>query len=486
MKEKNVKERVRSRMKGLVSLLLAISLCFGYAPTVKADAPTPTTKYYFLTGMSEYVVYENGGYDYPNRWNRGHLCTSNLDDIFDSLDDWCDAYWEENQESTSWENQWADFVAATDGTDSIADFENQGSTTMSVPENSSFVVQHCQSGCYITFELNGEALLDQHLMGAEEQDEFVILSGNYQVDFELVRDNNAGNTQLLTINQKAENPQVTTSSEVTIEPGTTSTVPVTVTASVSDGGSLSYQWYKNTTASTTGGTLISGATSATYSAPTTEVGTTYYYCKVKNTITVPHQQNGEVYTDEAEVASSPIKVDVHAHSFGAWKKFNENQHCRECSCGEKQYEDHAWGKGVVTKKATPTSKGVKTYTCSVCHATKTESIPKTAKYTNTLTVSKVNGSVYSVANKTLKKKAQSFKIKKVLRVSKARGKVTYKKVSASSKINKYVSITKDGTVKLKKAKVKKGTYTVKVKVTAAGDKSYKSKSVTKTFKIKVK
>lgn len=486
MKEKNVKERVRSRMKGLVSLLLAISLCFGYAPAVKADAPTPTTKYYFLTGMSEYVVYENGGYSYPRCWDRGHLCTSNLDNIFASLNDWCDVYWEDNQEYTGWENQWPYFVAATNGTDSIADFENQGSTTMSVPENSSFVVQHCQSGCYITFELNGEALLDHHQMNVQEQDEFAIYSGNYQVDFEIVSSDN-GNTQLLTINQKALNPQLTTSSDVTLLSGSALSVPVEVTASSSDGGSLSYQWYKNTTVSTTGGTLISGATSATYSAPTTEVGTTYYYCKVKNTISVPHQLNKqEVYTDEAEVASSPIKVDVHTHSFGAWKNFDSKQHYRECSCGEKQYENHAWGKAVVTKKATPTSKGVKTYTCSVCHATKTESIPKTAKYTNTLTVSKVNGSVYSVANKTLKKKAQSFKIKKVLRVSKARGKVTYKKVSASSKINQYVSITKDGTVKVKKADVKKGIYTVKVKVTAAGDKSYKSKSVTKEFKIKVK
>ncbi|MFN9113521.1 MAG: hypothetical protein ACK5XN_25900, partial [Bacteroidota bacterium] len=44
--------------------------------------------------------------------------------------------------------------------------------------------------------------------------------------------------------------------------------------------SLSYQWYSNTTNSNTGGTPISGATSASYSVPTGTAGTYYYYCVV--------------------------------------------------------------------------------------------------------------------------------------------------------------------------------------------------------------
>jgi hypothetical protein len=44
-----------------------------------------------------------------------------------------------------------------------------------------------------------------------------------------------------------------------------------------------YQWYSNTTASTTGGTGISGATNNTYTPPAyTSTGTYYYYCVVKN------------------------------------------------------------------------------------------------------------------------------------------------------------------------------------------------------------
>jgi uncharacterized protein YjdB len=59
---------------------------------------------------------------------------------------------------------------------------------------------------------------------------------------------------------------------------------LSVTATVSDGStSLSYQWYSNTTNSTTGGNLISGATSKTYTPSTTTIGTMYYYVIVTNT-----------------------------------------------------------------------------------------------------------------------------------------------------------------------------------------------------------
>ena len=46
------------------------------------------------------------------------------------------------------------------------------------------------------------------------------------------------------------------------------------------GSQLTYQWYSNTTASTTGGTAISGATTATLTIPSTATGTNYYYVVV--------------------------------------------------------------------------------------------------------------------------------------------------------------------------------------------------------------
>jgi len=58
-------------------------------------------------------------------------------------------------------------------------------------------------------------------------------------------------------------------------------VPTTLSVTVSGGvGTSSYQWYSNTVNSTTGGTLISGATNNSYVPPTTIVGTKYYYCVI--------------------------------------------------------------------------------------------------------------------------------------------------------------------------------------------------------------
>lgn len=75
---------------------------------------------------------------------------------------------------------------------------------------------------------------------------------------------------------------------ITVQPSTTNQVicpsatisPLTVTAT---GPGLSYQWYRNTTATTTGGTILSGATSASYSPLNTVVGTAYYYVVVTGT-----------------------------------------------------------------------------------------------------------------------------------------------------------------------------------------------------------
>ncbi|MFB9325551.1 S-layer homology domain-containing protein, partial [Paenibacillus aurantiacus] len=79
-----------------------------------------------------------------------------------------------------------------------------------------------------------------------------------------------------------------------------------LTVAASGGVALSYQWYSNTTNSTSGGTLISGATSATYAAPTGTAGTTYYYVVVTNTDT------GATGQSTATATSSVAKVQVNA------------------------------------------------------------------------------------------------------------------------------------------------------------------------------
>lgn len=83
-----------------------------------------------------------------------------------------------------------------------------------------------------------------------------------------------------------------------------SSVSLSVTASVSDGGAVSYQWYRNTTNSATGGTKISGAKNSTYDVPTTGAGTMYYYCIVTNT------NSGVSGSTSATATSSVAKVAV--------------------------------------------------------------------------------------------------------------------------------------------------------------------------------
>jgi len=58
---------------------------------------------------------------------------------------------------------------------------------------------------------------------------------------------------------------------------------VTVGATVSDGGTLSYQWYRSATGVNSGGTAINGATAAGFTPPTDAIGTLYYYAVVTNT-----------------------------------------------------------------------------------------------------------------------------------------------------------------------------------------------------------
>lgn len=65
------------------------------------------------------------------------------------------------------------------------------------------------------------------------------------------------------------------------QPVTTASLCVGQTISVTAvGEQLAYQWYSNTSSSTIGGTAISGATTATFTIPSTATGTNYYYVVV--------------------------------------------------------------------------------------------------------------------------------------------------------------------------------------------------------------
>ncbi len=113
--------------------------------------------------------------------------------------------------------------------------------------------------------------------------------------------------------------------------------------------------------------------------------------------------------------------------------------------------------------------------------------PTTAKVTNKKeNPIKVTVKAKTVKLKKLKKKAQKAK---AITVKNAQGKVTYKlvKKGITKKIRKLVKIGSNGVLTIKKwKKAKKGTYKIKVKITAAGNSNYNAKTVTKTVKVKVK
>ena len=150
---------------------------------------------------------------------------------------------------------------------------------------------------------------------------------------------------------------------------------------------------------------------------------------------------------------------------------------------------HTWDKGVITVAATSTKEGIKTYTCTGCNETKTESIPKlegtqdkTPNNTSSENVSNEKkaqvitiGKLPKLTVKKLKKKGKSFNLK-----ASGKGKLTYKNVTKKS-LKKYITVNKSGKVTLKK-KAKKGTY--KIKISAAGNSDYKATSKTVSIKVK--
>lgn len=94
----------------------------------------------------------------------------------------------------------------------------------------------------------------------------------------------------------------------------------------------------------------------------------------------------------------------------------------------------------------------------------------------------------SVSAKKLKSKAQ--KVTGALKITKPNGAVTVKTTSVKlgkKKVSaKKFTFTKTGKLTIKKGKYAKGTYKIKVKITAKGTTKYKKKTLNKTVSIKVK
>ena len=132
---------------------------------------------------------------------------------------------------------------------------------------------------------------------------------------------------------------------------------------------------------------------------------------------------------------------------------------------------HTYDKGAVSGHTANTY--TKTFTCSTCHT----SYDKV--YKRTVSPMSAKGKTSAVKYSLLKKKAQSVTVKNAYTIQNAKGTLGFKKTAGSAKI----TVAKNGKITLAKG-LKKGSYTISVKITDSGTGMYKT--VTKTVKIIIK
>ena len=158
-------------------------------------------------------------------------------------------------------------------------------------------------------------------------------------------------------------------------------------ASVPDGGTLKYQWYVTDIENMAMIRAIDYAEGDSYQVPE-ELGVKWYCYAAWNVV-------GGLESEP--IYSRLIRVEfyenssAHTHSFGEWM-VTTNPTCmeagiktRECDCGVTERAEvpaagHNWDAGRITREPTSEANGVKTYTCLVCKATKTEPV----KYSGSL------------------------------------------------------------------------------------------------------
>ena len=85
----------------------------------------------------------------------------------------------------------------------------------------------------------------------------------------------------------------------------------------------------------------------------------------------------------------------------------------------------------------------------------------------------------------LKKKSQSIAVGKAFNIVGAQGPVSFKVVKYDKKAKEKLTVNSSGKVTVKK-KLKKGTYTLNVEVTAGGNDAYNPGSQIVTLKVRVK
>lgn len=253
-----------------------------------------------------------------------------------------------------------------------------------------------------------------------------------------------------------------------VRPGST----VNMEIKVNSGDDVTYQWYGGETKK------LKGETKANLSVKASEESGKEddYSCLVTRGNERTWVYFWVVSCDHSDTETLPA-VPATCEKDG----LKEGKRCKDCGeILEKQEvikaTGHKWDNGTITKPATETETGVKTFTCTVCKKTKTEVIPK-------LTTNNTTNN--NVTNNTTTKKPETTEasLKTGTKVTDKKSKAVYKVVG-----NRTVQYTKASNKKAKKAKKVKVPATVtvngvKYQVTAIAPNAFKNNKNLKTVVI---
>jgi hypothetical protein len=139
-------------------------------------------------------------------------------------------------------------------------------------------------------------------------------------------------TKTVVLSPLCPTPTVTAATATTLS--TVAGIGVPAKVNVVNYNQESYQWYTNTTAATTGGTAITGATSATVTytpATTAAAGTVYLYCVVTNGCTPTTPVASPVFT--VTVTVNPASLTLGSGTFAGKTCFDINKSNEGANCG---------------------------------------------------------------------------------------------------------------------------------------------------------
>ena len=273
-----------------------------------------TAEPYTITTSTADVTVESTGTE------TGGTGTSN--DIFSLTVTYNHAY---NLASGADLNLTSDYATVTGGSALVHNGKDKAVDIIYLKNNSGNIALNGSSGTYVKLTLNtplqeGDVITftsDEKSIGSfyltttsKKNTDCSVSGGTYTVTSSdglvnstvlYVWSNSSGKFKSITITRTGSSITISKQPKSTDYVTGATVTPLTVVATL-DGYTLSYQWYENNTNSNTGGTVISGATTNSYTPtlPST-AGTTYYYCVVTAT-----KEGSETLTATSDVAAITV------------------------------------------------------------------------------------------------------------------------------------------------------------------------------------